>query len=69
MIVTAHKRDTMDALCWRHLGSTVGVTEQALALNPGLAAAGPILTEGQSVTLPDTTDAAPSIRETVNLWE
>lgn len=67
--VTAFKRDTMDALCWRHLGSTAGVTEQALALNPGLSAAGPILTEGQLVTLPEVADAAPSIRETVNLWD
>jgi len=67
--VTAHKGDTVDALCWRHLGRTAGVTEQAIALNPGLAASGPILTEGQPVTLPEAVDAAPSIRETVNLWD
>jgi len=67
--VTAHKGDTIDALCWRHLGRTAGVTEQAIALNPGLAAAGPILTEGQAIILPAAADAAPSIRETVNLWD
>lgn len=69
MQVTAHAHDTIDALCWRHLGRTAGVTEQALALNPGLSAGGPLLDEGQAVTLPDVTNAAPEQRETINLWD
>lgn len=69
MIVTAIAGETLDALCWRTLGRTAGVTEQALELNPGLAAAGPKLAEGQAVILPEINTAAPAIRETVNLWD
>ena len=69
MIVEAHARETLDALCWRALGRTSGVTEQAYALNPGLAAQGPMLTEGQAITLPDLAQIQPVTRETVNLWD
>ena len=43
MQVRTHQHDTLDALCWRHLGRTEGVVEAALELNPGLAAHGPVL--------------------------
>lgn len=70
--VTAQQGDTIDALCWRELGTTSGgVVEAALDLNPSLAAAGPVLAEGTSVTLPDPPQAgsAAQILETVNLWD
>lgn len=60
--------ETLDALCWRTLGRTAGVTEQALALNPGLAAQGPLLAAGQAIELPELTSLAADVRETVNLW-
>lgn len=69
MQVTAHQGDTLDLLCWRELGTTAGVVEAALLLNPGLADLGPILPEGHPVTLPDRPASTPSIRETVNLWD
>lgn len=69
MIAIAHDRETLDALCWRALGRTDGVTEQAYALNPGLAAQGPLLTEGQPIALPDLAQIQPALRETVNLWD
>lgn len=69
MIVNAHANETLDALCWRALGRTDGVTEQAYALNPGLAAQGPMLTEGQAISLPDLSQIQPATRETVNLWD
>ncbi len=69
MIVEAHDRETLDALCWRALGRTDGVTGQAYALNPGLAAQGPLLTEGQAIILPDLAQIQPAVRETVNLWD
>ena len=69
MVFAARAGDTIDALCWRTLGRTAGVTEQALALNPGIAALGPILPEGRMVILPDINTAAPQMRETVNLWD
>lgn len=65
----ARAGETLDAICWRALGTTGGVTEQALTLNPGLAALGPRLPEGTEVTLPDTQLAAPAARENVSLWD
>lgn len=68
--ITAQQGDTIDALCWRELGTTSGgVVEAALDLNPALASAGPVLAEGTPVTLPDPPQAASRILETVNLWD
>lgn len=67
--VTALEGDTVDAICWRELGRTQGVTEQVLALNPGLAALGPSLPGGTSVILPDLVQLTPVVLETVNLWD
>lgn len=68
LTVRAAQGDTLDMLCWRHLGRTAGVVEQALALNAGLAAHGPSLPAGLSVTLPVTNIETSANRETVNLW-
>ena len=69
MQVRSQQNDTVDQLCWRHLGQTERVVEATLELNPGLAAAGPVLPGGMAITLPNpaTTPAAP--RPTVNLWD
>lgn len=66
---TALDGETVDAICWRVLGRTQGVTEQVLFLNPGLAALGPRLPAGTSVILPDISAAAPAVLETINLWD
>src|SRR5450830_603751 len=58
--------DTVDQLCWRHLGRTAGVTEATLAANPGLAALGPRLSAG---TLVDLVVVATPTQETVSLWD
>jgi phage tail protein X len=65
----ARAGETVDEVCWRELGRTAGVTEQVLALNPGLAALGPTLPAGTPITLPEPPALAPQIRETVNLWD
>lgn len=67
MQVIAHQGDSIDSLCWRHLGSSAAV-EQVLEDNPGLAALGVILPEGTPVTLPD---AAPASSNTslLQLWD
>ena len=67
MQVRTHQHDTLDALCWRHLGRTEGVVEAALELNPGLAAHGPVLPTGTLVTLPTT--PITTTRATVQLWD
>lgn len=69
MIATARQGDTLDLICWRHLGATAEVTEQAYELNRDLANAGPVLAEGAAIVLPDVVPAAASLRETVNLWD
>ncbi|KQM21952.1 tail protein X [Novosphingobium sp. Leaf2] len=68
-IAIALAGDTVDAICWRELGRTRAVTEQVLALNPGLAALGPRLPAGTAVALPDMAQAAPPVLETVKLWD
>lgn len=65
--VRALQGDTLDELCHRHLGATATVTEQALALNPGLAELGPILPEGHRVTLPEAAPE-PARHDTIHLW-
>lgn len=68
--VTAQQGDTIDAMCWRELGTTSGgVVEAALELNPLLAALGPVIAEDTAVTLPDLPPAASQTLETVNLWD
>lgn len=69
MIATALDGETIDEICWRMLGRTRDVTEQVLGLNPGLAAIGPRLPAGTKVALPDLTDLAPAVRDTVQLWD
>ncbi|WP_137936114.1 tail protein X [Chitinivorax sp. B] len=66
--VIALQGDTVDLLCWRHLGRTGGVTERVLARNPGLAELGPVLPLGTQVTLPDRPVSVP-VRPLINLWD
>lgn len=66
--VRTQQGDTVDLLCWRHLGTTGEVTEATLAMNPGLAAHGPTLPMGLLVTLPDL-PTAPTATQTVKLWD
>lgn len=70
--VLARQGDTLDLICWRELGTTTAVVEQAFTLNRGLADAGPILAEGTPVILPDPPSGAgyaAATLETVNLWD
>ncbi len=69
MIVTALQGDTLDLLCWRHLGATAEVTEQAYELNRDLSLAGPVLPEGAAVILPDAVPATAARLDIVNLWD
>lgn len=68
MQVIAHQGDTVDSLCWRHIGSTADV-ELVLEINPGLAALGPILPEGTRLTLPDAPVSAVAQANLINLWD
>lgn len=59
--------DTADLICYREYGTTQGVTEQLLELNPGLADIGPVIPVGTLVNLPDAPVAKTS--NTINLWD
>lgn len=61
--------ETLDALCWRVLGQTAGIVEQALELNRDLADQGPVLAEGQVIALPLIVTPAVPEREMVRLWD
>lgn len=70
MQVRAIQGDTVDALCHRHYGRTVGVVEAVLAANPGLADLGPILPNGTAVELPDIDPAEqPQTTNIIKLWD
>ena len=71
MRVYARQGDTVDLLCYRHLGGTSALLERVLAANPGLAAHGPVLPEGTPVDLPDitATNTPPAVRPLINLWD
>lgn len=65
----ARQGDTLDLICWRHLGTTATV-ESVLDANPGLAAFGPELPHGTPVDLPDVTPStAPAAQQPlIQLW-
>ena len=64
----AMQNDTVELICYRYFGYTVGVTEQVLELNPGLAALGPILPMGTKVIMPDIAEQQEQTN-TINLWD
>lgn len=68
MIVIAQQNDTVDALCWRHLGTTEGVVEQVYELNRNLAEIGPFLPHGTQIILPEPKSET-QVRKTVKLWD
>jgi phage tail protein X len=68
MLARANQGETLDALCQRVLGRTAGVTEVALAANPGLSDLGPVLPNGTPVNLPDIVQAAQTETALVQLW-
>lgn len=66
LTVRALQHDTVDLLCWRHLGRTGAATEATLDANPGLAAHGPHLPTGHEVVL---VVPLKRTRPLVNLWD
>lgn len=68
MQVRANQGETLDALCQRVLGRTAGVTEAALAANPGLSDLGPVLPIGTAVNLPDVVQTTQTETALVQLW-
>jgi len=68
MLVRTQQGDTVDELCWRHLGRTAGLVEVVYELNPGLADRGLILPSGLEVQLPDQPANKPTA-PLLELWD
>lgn len=68
MQVYSLEGDTLDAVVFRHLGTTAGIVEQILADHPGLADLGAILPTGTRITLPDTVNTV-SASQFIQLWD
>ena len=68
MQVIAHQGDSVDSLCYRHLGSSAAV-ETVFDSNPGLAALGPILPMGTVVILPDAESIVAKEKSLIQLWD
>lgn len=67
MQLRAQQGETLDLILSRHYGYTAGITEQVLALNPGLADRGPVLPLGTLITLPQTPTQANA--PLIQLWD
>lgn len=69
MEVRTLQNETVDALCHRHYGRTVGRVEAVLAANPGLADYGPVLPQGLAVEMPAMDADAASTISIIQLWD
>ena len=71
MIAIALEGETLDAVVWRVLGRTAGITEQAFDANPGVADLGGTLPGGTQIdlTLAAQAVSAPPKRDVVSLWD
>ncbi len=62
----ASEGDVLDRICWKYYGKTVGVVEQVLNANKGLAEYGAFIPMGLVIELPDL--AVESVSTTITLW-
>ena len=68
MKVYAQQNDNLDAIIYRHFGTSYGLLEETLQLNPKLAA-NEVLEIGTPVMLPTIIDNAKQVKtDTVQLW-
>jgi phage tail protein X len=68
MLVRTQQHDTLDLLCWRHLGATVGVVEAALELNRNQCNEA-TLPHSQLVKLPDPPLQTTPTADMIHLWD
>ena len=64
--VRAQQGDVIDALVYRHLGSTAGHVEATLEANPGLAKVATNIPMGMQVRL---VKAQQPVQNRINLWD
>ncbi|MDX8255269.1 tail protein X [Acinetobacter pittii] len=66
--VRSIQNDTIDLICWRYYGRSLGVVEKVLEANPKLAGVGAILPIGTEVYLP-ALSAPQQVTQTIQLWD
>lgn len=69
MMTRSLQGDTVDMVAYRHFGSTAGITEQLLELNPGLAELGEMLPENTPINLPESKSVARETQPLIQLWD
>lgn len=69
MITQALQGDTIDMIAHRHFGYSAGITEEILAINPGIARHGEFVPEGMSVKLPIKTAIETPTAKLLQLWD
>lgn len=68
MKVYAQQDDNLDAVIYRHLGTSYGLLEKTLLLNPHLAADA-VLTVGTPVILPEKLGDTKQVKaDSIQLW-
>lgn len=67
--LTARQGDTLDGLIWRERSLSAADLPAVLAANPGLAALGPILPAGTTVTIPEIDRTGLPTLDLVQLWD
>ncbi|HDR1113252.1 phage tail protein [Pasteurella multocida] len=67
MQVYAEQNDTLDAVIFRHMGTSNGLLEETLLLNPNLANQ-PVLEIGTAVVLPKKQQQTIK-KDTLKLWD
>ncbi|MGR6981201.1 tail protein X [Testudinibacter sp. P27/CKL/0425] len=67
-LIYAQQHDNLDLIVYRYFGSTAGLVEQVLDLNPKLAS-NITLEIGTPVILPDINTTAVAERTVLQLWD
>lgn len=66
--IYAIQNDTVDSICWREYGRSIGVVERVLEANPHLSEFGPFIPMGTKVQLPDIPTPQNKV-QSVQLWD
>lgn len=66
--VISLQNDSIDSICWRYYGRSLGVVELVLQANPQLAQFDAILPMGTTVNLPHI-DSPKQQKNSIQLWE
>lgn len=61
--------EAIDEIAWRHYGHQIGTAEAIMNANRGLAARGPRLPPGISITLPEATIEMSTTSRPVKLYD